>query len=85
MVLREACYTTPMGLDDWIRSRIPRLSDTEFGRRIGVSQQAVGLWRTGRRLPRQGHADRILVATGGEVTQDDLAAACEKRRRGNGG
>ena len=77
-----------MRLDDWIRSRVPRLSDTEFGRRVGASQQAVGLWRTGRRLPRQEFVDRIADETGGEVTLDDLMAAWEDRKaeaRGNGG
>ena len=68
-----------MRLDDWIRSREPRLSDTEFGRRVGVSQQAVGLWRTGLRLPRQEHQDRIATETGGEVTRDDLREAREDR------
>jgi hypothetical protein len=81
-------YNAPMRLDDWIRGRVPRLSDTEFGRRVGASQQAVGLWRTGRRLPRQVFVDRIADETGGEVTLDDLMEACEDRRaevRGNGG
>lgn len=69
-----------MRLDDWIRGRVPRLSDTEFGQRVGATQQAVGLWRTGRRMPRLEHAGRIVVATGGEVTLDDLRAAYEDRK-----
>jgi hypothetical protein len=69
-----------MKLDTWIRARSPRLSDTEFGRMMAdaergipaVSQQAVGMWRRGDRMPRPEYLARIAAVTGGEVRASDF-------------
>jgi hypothetical protein len=67
----------------------PSMSDTEFGLLMAdpgaglpaVSQQAVGLWRTGRRMPRAAYVRRIGAVTGGAVTEADLRATFGERAR----
>ena len=63
-----------MTLDRWIRSQVPRLTDTEFGRQIGVTQQIVGMWRRGERVPGSDNLRRIEQVTGGLVCVQDFKA-----------
>jgi transcriptional regulator with XRE-family HTH domain len=59
-----------MHLSDYLRAE--RLTDEQFGRRLGVSPFAVGKWRRGERFPRVDVLRRIEVETGGKVTASDL-------------
>ena len=56
------------------------MTDAEFGRRCGVTQQAVGLWRRGERMPGIDHVERIEKITAGEVRERDLLNAWERNR-----
>lgn len=49
-----------------------RMSDAEFGRRIGRSQVAVHRYRTGKRVPDRETMPRIVRETRGEVTANDF-------------
>ncbi len=48
------------------------LSERDFARRVGVSQQAVNNYRRGRRVPAPAIMRRIYEATGGLVTPADF-------------
>jgi len=64
------------------------MTDTRFGELMAdpehglppVTQQAVGLWRRGLRLPDPVYRRRIFAVTDGQVTEMDLNAACAARR-----
>jgi DNA-binding transcriptional regulator YdaS (Cro superfamily) len=82
-----------MTLDEWIRAqpspsagRRGRMTDGEFAAMIACdagempTQQAVQLWRKGRRRPSPVYAVRIAKVTGGAVCVADLDAAWERRK-----
>lgn len=84
-----------MTLDKWIRSqaspsagRRGRMTDGDFAAMladgeaiVAPTQQAVQLWRKGRRRPRSEYAARIVVVTAGAVTLRDLDRAWKARMR----
>lgn len=51
-----------------------KLSDAEFGRRIGAHRTRVWIWRTGRGSPRAGVIAVIEKVTNGAVRASDLTA-----------
>ncbi len=55
------------------------MTDAEFGRLVGkvapVSQQAVGMWRRGERMPSPVYIRNIEEATLGAVVESDLRSA----------
>lgn len=56
------------------------LTDVECARRLGVSREAVRLWRFGRRRPSPDLEKKILRLTKGAVTGDDLEKAYDRNR-----
>jgi len=48
------------------------LSCGDFGKLIGVTERAVIKWQRGERIPRQEYMQKIIAATGGEVTPNDF-------------
>lgn len=59
-----------MTLDHWLTSQ--NLSAEKFGETLGCSGQAVRYWRSGARSPDADVVARIVAATGGAVTVDDM-------------
>lgn len=59
-----------MTLDQWLNSR--KISAEEFGKTLDCSGQAVRYWRSGLRAPDADMAAKIVAATEGEVTVQDL-------------
>ena len=59
-----------MTLDQWLNSR--KISAEEFGKTLDCSGQAVRYWRSGLRAPDADMAAKIVAATDGEVTVQDL-------------
>lgn len=57
-------------LNDWLITTDK--TDTEFARLIGVTQQAVGRYRTGQRIPRHAIMARIKRVTNGAVLETDF-------------
>ncbi|AEP08913.1 transcriptional regulator [Micavibrio aeruginosavorus] len=49
-------------------------SNAEFARKISVTANAVGHYRSGRRIPVKPIMNRIIEATGGKVTADSFYA-----------
>lgn len=47
----------------------------------GCTSEAVRLWAAGRRMPSAEWLEKIRVATGGEVTANDLFEAVKRYRR----
>jgi 7-cyano-7-deazaguanine reductase len=62
-----------MTLDEYLQRN--DLSEREFARRIGVTQQAVNRYRNKMRLPERVVMERITEATGGAVQPNDFFAA----------
>jgi DNA-binding transcriptional regulator YdaS (Cro superfamily) len=61
----------PMKLHAFITSQ--QITPAAFARILGnVSGEAVRLWASGRRMPEPETAQRIVEATGGAVTVQDL-------------
>lgn len=52
--------------------QMANLTEEEFGKLVGVGQQAVNRWKTGLRCPRPRYMARIREATGGKVTSEDF-------------
>lgn len=50
----------------------------EFARRVGVTQSAVSMWCSGKKMPNPWVIKKISRASHGLVTLDDLMAACVK-------
>jgi hypothetical protein len=76
-----------MTLDEWIRSREPRMTDAEFGRIVGerargqaLTQQAVGMWRRGERMPDPQYIPVIENVTERSVMEIDLLTAWRNNR-----
>lgn len=59
-----------MRLEEWMRQN--RVTQAEFGARVGVGQDAVSRWASGSRTPRPDHMAQIRRETGGAVTADDF-------------
>ena len=53
----------------------------QFAERVGESPHTIGKLYRGDRFPRVDLATRIIRATDGEVTADDLLAAAATRRQ----
>ena len=56
------------------------LSQTEFGKRIGVSQSMVSQWLTGKRPMSARAAVQIEKKTRGEIMREDLLPEFFRRR-----
>ena len=67
----RAVYCAPMHLDTWIRKR-GRGSVAKLADACSVGWQTIHHIRNGRRTPSLEIACRIVEATGGQVTIDDL-------------
>ena len=52
------------------------LSETAFSEMVGVSQQAVSRYASGKRIPRSAVLTRITEATDGQVTANDFHGGC---------
>jgi DNA-binding transcriptional regulator YdaS (Cro superfamily) len=63
-----------MKLGDWLAAG--GLSPEKFAKEIGVSGEAVRRYRVGARMPGPEIAQRIYLATRGEVTVQDLHEQC---------
>lgn len=59
-----------MRLKDFLKDQ--EISAVKFAETIGVSQPAVGLWLSGKRMPEPEVLERIIEATKGQVTVQDL-------------
>ena len=57
-------------LDRWLTEQ--RMKEEAFASLIGATQAAVNQWRKRKREPRLKHAIRIVEATAGAVTLNDL-------------
>ncbi|MBZ9939173.1 hypothetical protein LB518_22945 [Mesorhizobium sp. BR1-1-16] len=64
-----------MKLIDYLRSN--RISNEEFGLKIGASAAAVRKWRYGERIPRPEQMARITAETNGDVRAQDFYTASE--------
>ena len=62
-----------MTLDEFLTKN--GMSAAEFGRKVDLTRQTIMLYRRGERFPRGEHVHRIVSATNGAVTANDLAAA----------
>jgi hypothetical protein len=47
---------------------------SDLAKQVGVSTEAVRLWREGKRVPRPHHMSRLMKATDGLVTPMDFLA-----------
>lgn len=63
-----------MKLTDWLAAG--GLSPEKFAKEIGVTGEAVRRYRTGARMPGPEIAQKIYLATQGEVTVQDLHEQC---------
>ena len=52
--------------------KISGLTDAQFAAMVGASRSIVVKWRRGERSPRPDAVRRIMLATGGDVTPNDL-------------
>lgn len=59
-----------MTLSEWLRE--PKKSAEQFGKELGVSGQAVRRWCSGERMPDAEMIERIVGATSGQVTIQDI-------------
>jgi predicted transcriptional regulator len=69
-----------MELAIWLKEQC--WSNARLAHEIGVSEEAVRLYRAGLRRPRTATALRIIAVTDSAVTSADLAKAYEDRLRG---
>lgn len=49
-----------------------RITDEEFGQKVGATTHAVGKWRRGERRPRDGFMRKIVLVTAGSVSPNDF-------------
>jgi DNA-binding transcriptional regulator YdaS (Cro superfamily) len=56
------------------------MTDAAFAAQILVTQQAVGMWRRGERMPGPEHVRRVEQFTAGAVTRMDLLHAWQIKR-----
>lgn len=59
-----------MKLTDFLERRA--LSHAEFGRRVGVTAEAVRLWTVGKRIPSHRYMRAISMETEAAVTANDF-------------
>lgn len=64
-----------MKLDTYLNEN--DLTETDFGRRIGLSQSQVNRIRNDKSWPSKGIMERIASATNGAVTANDFVDATE--------
>lgn len=61
-----------MRFDDYLSRE--KIGNEEFAGRLGVTPEAVRLWRLGKRTPRREIMERIRVETAGAVQANDFFA-----------
>lgn len=59
-----------MTLDDWLTAK--NINAERFGTILGCSGQAVRHWRLGARMPDADMLEKIVAATDGAVTVQDM-------------
>lgn len=59
-----------MTLDHWLT--LEKRNAEDFGKALGCSGQAVRHWRAGARMPDADMRERIVAATGGAVSVQDM-------------
>lgn len=64
-----------MTLHDYIRQH--GLTPLDFAERVGASEHGVAKWVRGERIPGRAMMQRIIKATGGEVTPNDFYSSTE--------
>jgi 3,4-dihydroxy 2-butanone 4-phosphate synthase/GTP cyclohydrolase II len=64
-----------MKLDDYLNSK--SITRAAFAEKVGVSGGLVTQWCDGSTWPGRENAQRIIEATGGEVTPNDFLQAAE--------
>jgi predicted transcriptional regulator len=67
-----------MTLADFLSDR--KISQADFGARIGLTQAAISRYVDGLRMPRREHLVLIREATDGLVTANDFIPAPKRRR-----
>lgn len=67
-----------MDLDTFLSQR--DISNADFAEKIGRTAVTVGRWRTARRFPGPDDLALIAIATGGEVSADDMVAHFNRAR-----
>lgn len=55
-----------------IKDYLSKKSPVDFASTIGITAAALSQYKSGRRIPRPSIARRIVEATGGQVTYEDL-------------
>ncbi len=65
-----------MTLEQYLQQK--KLNNTDFSKIIGVSPNAIGHYKSGRRTPRPTIMERIKQATGGKVTANDFYAEAQQ-------
>lgn len=70
-----------MTLNDFLNSKDPRMSHAAFADLIGSTQATVSRYLNGDRFPPPETIRRIVQATKGKVTADDLLVGFERAKK----
>jgi len=70
-----------MTLDDFLSSKSPKMSHAAFADLIGATQATVSRYVNGDRFPPPETIRRIVQATKGKVTADDLLVGFEAAKK----
>lgn len=70
-----------MTLEEYLTNQAPKLSHSDFGDRIGVTQAAISRYLKGERFPSPELIRKIQAATNDAVTANDLLVGFENAKR----
>ncbi|MDR9777234.1 YdaS family helix-turn-helix protein [Rhizobium hidalgonense] len=70
-----------MTLDDFLNSKSPKMSHAAFAELIDASQATVSRYLNGDRFPPPETIRKIVSATKGKVTADDLLVGFERAKK----
>lgn len=70
-----------MTLEEYLANQAPKLSHSDFGERVGVTQAAISRYLAGERFPPPETIRKIQAATNDAVTANDLLVGFENAKR----